>query len=190
GGFGRGGMSQSRYGPSAPRLPGVELAGPLDSATARRLLGRNEQDAAHEAQAYDSCMVATRPQRDSAAVATDKMNERLDGGDRAAALFYAERLQDFGKYLKDRQDRFESDLRRFLTGDEVKKYRKWKEGEEHAADQKRREDELRWREAAFGGGSFRTSAAPVPEPKASVPNAPGVAAPDLGAEVVHSGRTI
>ena len=86
--------------------------------------------------------------------------------------------------------RFESDLHRFLTGDEVKNYRKWKEGEERAADQKRREDELRWREAAFGGGSFRTSAAPVPEPKASVPNAPGVAAPDLGAAVVHSGRTI
>ena len=190
GGFGRGGMSQGRYGPSAPKLPGVELAGPLDSATARVLLGLNDQEAAHYAQAYDSFMVATRPQRDSAAVATDKMNERLDGGDRAAALFYAERLQDFGKYLKDRQDRFESDLRRFLTGDEVKNYRKWKEGEERAADQKRREDELRWREAAFGGGGFRTPAAPVPEPKASVPNAPGVAAPDLGAEVVHSGRTI
>ena len=88
GGFGRGGMSQGRYGPSAPKLPGVELAGPLDSATARVLLGLNDQEAAHYAQAYDSFMVATRPQRDSAAVATDKMNERLDGGDRAAALFY------------------------------------------------------------------------------------------------------
>ena len=190
GGFGRGGMSQGRYGPSAPKLPGVELAGPLDSATARVLLGLNDQESAHYAQVYDSFMVATRPQRDSATAATDKMNERLDGGDRAAALFYAERVQDLGKYLKDRQDRFENDLRRFLTGDEVKNYRKWKEGEERAADQKRREDELRWQEAAFGAGGFRTSAAPVPEPKASVPNAPGVAVPDVGAEVVHSGRTI
>ena len=84
GGFGRGGMSQGRYGPSAPKLPGVELAGPLDSATARVLLGLSDQEAAHYAQAYDSFMVATRPQRDSAAVATDKMNERLDSGDRAA----------------------------------------------------------------------------------------------------------
>src|SRR5436853_7450267 len=125
GGFGRGGMSQSRYGPSAPRLPGVELAGPLDSATARVLLGLNDQEAAHYAQLYDSFMVATRPQRDSPAVATDKMNERLDGGDRAAALFYEERLQDVGKDLEDRQARFEQDVRRFLTGDEAKQYRQW-----------------------------------------------------------------
>jgi len=191
GGYGRGGvMPQGRYAPSAPKLPGIELAGPLDSATARVLLGLNDQEAAHYAQVYDSFMVATRPERDSAGVATAKMNERLDAGDRAAALFYAERLQDLGKYLKDRQERFENDLRRFLTGDQVKNYRKWKEGEERVAEQKRREDELRWQEAAFGGGGFRTSGGTAPEPKASVPNAPGVAAPDVGAEVVHVGRTV
>ena len=39
GGYGRGGVTQGRYAPSAPKLPGVELAGPLDSATARVLLG-------------------------------------------------------------------------------------------------------------------------------------------------------
>jgi len=191
GGYGRGGvMPQGRYAPGAPKLPGIELAGPLDSATARVLLGLNDQEAAHYAQVYDSFMVATRPERDSAGVATAKMNERLDAGDRAAALFYAERLQDLGKYLKDRQERFENDLRRFLTGDQVKNYRKWKEGEERVAEQKRREDELRWQEAALGGGGFRTSGGTAPEPKASVPNAPGVAAPDVGAEVVHVGRTV
>src|SRR5919108_284092 len=41
-GYGRGGMG-GRYGPSAPKLPGIELAGPLDSATARVLLGLNDQ---------------------------------------------------------------------------------------------------------------------------------------------------
>jgi len=100
GGYGRGGVTQGRYAPSAPKLPGVELAGPLDSATARVLLGLNDQESAHYAQVYDSFVVATRPQRDSAGVATAKMNERLDAGDRAAALFYAERLQELGKYLK------------------------------------------------------------------------------------------
>jgi enamine deaminase RidA (YjgF/YER057c/UK114 family) len=191
GGYGgRSAMTQGRYGPSAPKLPGVELAGPLDSATARVLLSLNDQEAAHYAQVYDSFMVATRPARDSAATATAKMNERLEAGDLAAAMFYAERLQDVGKYLKDRQDRFESDLRRFLTGDQVKSYRKWKEAEEHAAEQKRREDDLRWQEAAISGGSFRRSEAPTPEPKASVPTVPGVATPELGAQVVHIGRTV
>ena len=47
--------------------------------------------------------MATKPQRDSAQVAKDKMNQRLDSGDRAAALFYAERLQNLGKLLRDRQ---------------------------------------------------------------------------------------
>src|SRR5712691_3974065 len=36
GGYGRAGsMGQVRYGPPAPKLPGVELTGPLDSALAR-----------------------------------------------------------------------------------------------------------------------------------------------------------
>jgi enamine deaminase RidA (YjgF/YER057c/UK114 family) len=187
-GYGRGGMG-GRYGPSAPKLPGIELAGPLDSATARVLLGLNDQEAAHYAQVYDSFMVATRPQRDSAAAATAKMNERLDAGDRAAAMFYAERLQDLGKYLKDRQDRFEDGLRRFLTGDQIKAYRKWKDGEERAAEQKRREAELRWQEAEFSGSGYRAGAS-APEPKASVPNVPGVATPDVGAQAVHIGRTV
>ncbi len=47
GGYGRGGVTQGRYAPSAPKLPGVELAGPLDSATARVLLGLTDQEAAH-----------------------------------------------------------------------------------------------------------------------------------------------
>ncbi len=179
-----------RYGPSAPKMPGVELTGPLDTALARVTLNLTPDQAARYAQAYDSFMVATRPQRDSAQAAIVKMNERLDGGDRAAAMFYAERLQELGKYLKDRQDGFEGDLRRFLNGDQVKAYKKWREGEDQATERKRRADQLRWDEAGFRGefGGPRGSAAP--EIKTALPSPSAVAAPALGSQAVRVGRTV
>ena len=179
-----------RYGPSAPKMPGVELTGPLDTALARVTLNLTTDQATRYAQAYDSFMVATRPQRDSAQAAIVKMNERLDGGDRAAAMFYAERLQELGKYLKDRQDGFEGDLRRFLTGDQVKAYKKWREGEDQATERKRRADQLRWDEAGFRGefGGPRGSAAP--EIKTALPSPSAVAAPALGSQAVRVGRTV
>ena len=191
GGYGGGGgrLGPSRYEPSAPKLPVVELQGPLDSALARVLLKLSDQQAERYSQAYDSFMVATRPERDSAGIAIGKMNDRLDQGDRAAALFYAERVQELGKILKDRQDRFEDSLRRWLSGDQIKAYRSWKDGEEQAAERKRREDALRWQEAAFVpfGGPRAMGA---PEPKTVVAGTHGVASPELGSQVVRSGRTL
>ena len=189
GGFGSRGMG--RYGPSAPKLPGVELAGPLDSALARVMLNLSSDQATRYAQAYDSFMVATRPQRDSTTAALAAMNERLDGGDRAAAMLYVERAQDLGKWLRDRQDKFEDSLRRFLSGDQVKAYKKWREGEEENAERKRREDARRWDEAGFRGefGGPRI-AAETPDIKTALTNPPSVAAPELGSQAVRVGRSL
>ena len=190
GGYRGGTLSQpGQYGPRAPKLPGVELVGPLDTAAARVILNLTADQATRYKQVYDSFMVATRPQRDSANAAIAKMNERLDGGDRAAAMFYAERLQDWGKDLKDHQDRFEDDLRRFLNGDQVKAYKKWREGEDQATDRKRREDQLRWDEAAFRG-QFGGPRATTPEIKTALPTPPTVAAPALGSQALRVGRTL
>jgi enamine deaminase RidA (YjgF/YER057c/UK114 family) len=189
GGMGsRGMMEGGRYGPPAPKMPGVELTGPLDTALARTMLNLSDSQVRRYTQAYDSFMVATRPPRDSATAAMGKMNERLDGGDRSAAMFYAERVQDIGKELKERQDRFESDLRRFLTSDQVKAYKKWRDGEDQAAEQRRRADQLRWNEAGvraefgFRGGT--------PAFKTALLTPPGVAAPDLGAPAVRVGSAV
>ncbi|HEY3222025.1 MAG TPA: RidA family protein [Gemmatimonadales bacterium] len=192
GGYGgrSGGMNPARYGPPAPKLPGVELMGPLDTALARVMLNLTADQAARYSQAYDSFMVATRPQRDSANADIAKMNEKLDGGDRAAAMFYAERLQDLGKYLKDRQDRFEGDLRRFLNGDQVKAYKKWREGEDQAGDRKQRANQLRWDEAGFRGTFGGPGSASAPEIKTALPNPPAVAAPALGSQAVRIGRSL
>lgn len=187
----RGMMDAGRYGPPAPKMPGVELTGPLDTALARTVLSLSDSQAGRYTQAYDSFMVVTRPQRDSATAAIAKMNERLDGGDRSAAMFYVERVQDIGKDLKARQDRFESDLRRFLTSDQVKAYKKWRDGEDQAAEQRRRADQLRWNEAGvraeFG---FRGAGASTPEFKTALSTPPAVAAPDLGAAAVRVGRAV
>ena len=191
GGYGRGGsLSQpTRYGPAAPKMPGVELVGPLDTARARVMLNLTADQSTRYTQVYDSFMVATRPDRDSANAAIAKMNEKLDGGDRAAAMFYAERVQDLGKSLRDRQDRFEGDLRRFLNGDQVKAYKQWREGEDQATDRKRREDQLRWDEAGFRGdfGGLRSNPTEI---KTALPTPPAVAAPALGSQAVRVGRAL
>src|SRR6266849_287930 len=128
GGFGggRGGMGGGmgdmggRGQFSTPDLPGPELDGPPDSASARRLLDLKDDQAGKYAQAYDSFMVATRPRRDSAQTQLDIMRQKLDNGDRAAAMFYAERVQRLGKELKDRQGKFEDQLFKTLSADQIK----------------------------------------------------------------------
>ena len=175
-----------------PKLPGVELEGPLDSASAPAVLQLNPDQARRYAQAYDSFMVATQPQRDSAAAAMAKMNQRLEVGDRAAAMFYVDRLNEIGKRLKDRQDRFEDNLRKFLSGDQIKAYRQWRDTEQQAIERKQREDGVKWVEAAFVGfgGGARGGTGGAPEIKAPVAPAPGVAAPALGAQALQVGRAL
>jgi enamine deaminase RidA (YjgF/YER057c/UK114 family) len=193
GGFGgRGGMGEGGFrnpGMSAPKLPGPELDGPPDSTAMRALTDLSDTQAVRYAQAYDSFMVATQPQRDSARATQDKMNQRLDSGDRAAALFYAERLQDLGKFLRDRQDKFENGLRKLLTKDQIKTYKEWKDQQDRLFADRAREDALRWRiRPDFAGGGMGY-ASRRPERK-TVPATPGVAAPTMGTQVVQVGRTL
>jgi enamine deaminase RidA (YjgF/YER057c/UK114 family) len=184
---GRRGMGEygRDMGMDAPKLPGPELDGPPDSVAIRDLLALNDSQAVRYAQLYDSFMVATRPQRDSAQVARDKMNQRLNEGDRAAALFYAERLQELGKYLRDRQDKFDDRLDRILTHDQRKQYKDWEDQQERIAEDRRKEDALRWR---IRPDVVRMSA-PAEEPKTAL-SSPGVAAPTLGSQIVRVGRTL
>ena len=173
---------------SAPKLPGAELEGPPDSSTVRELLDLTDAQAARYAQAYDSFMVATKPQRDSAQVAADKMNQRLDGGDRAAALFYAERLNEIGKSLRDRQEKFEDQLGKLFTPAQLKSYRQWRERQDRDIAERQREEALRWRVMPDypGAGGFGPRRE---EPKTTV-TVPGVTAPAIGAQAVRVGRTL
>jgi enamine deaminase RidA (YjgF/YER057c/UK114 family) len=183
----------------APKLPGAELEGPPDSAAARAVLTLSNDQAARYAQAYDSFMTATRPQRDSAALATDKMNERLATGDRAAAMFYADRLREFGDFLKSQQEKFEGQLHRFLSGDQIKAYRRWKDDQDRIYEEKNREEALRWQRPSMGerggfgggggGGGGRMGEAP-PDPRTVIPTVAGVAHADLGSQAVRVGRTL
>src|SRR5207247_6316316 len=117
------------------------------------------------------------------------VNDRLDVGDRAATILYAEQLEDLDKYLKDRQDRLEGDLRRFLNGHQSKAYKKWREDQDQATDRKRRENQRRWDEAGFRG-EFVAPGAAAPEIKTALPTPPGVAAPAVGSPSVRVGRAV
>lgn len=173
---------------AAPKLPGPELDGPPDSATTRGFLALSDSQAARYAQAYDSFMVATKPQRDSARAVADKMNQRLDGGDRAAALFYADRLNEFGKVLRERQARFEDQLNKLFTPAQLKSYRQWRDQQDRVSAERQREDALRWRimPGFAGAGGFAARR----EDQKTTLTVPGVESPEIGAQVVRVGRTV
>jgi len=179
----------------APKMPGAELEGPPDSAAARAVLTLSDEQAARYVQAYDSFMTATRSPRDSVALVTEKMHDRLAIGDRAAATFYADRLREIGDYLKDRQEKFEGGpLRHVLTSDQMKAYRRWKEDQDRVYEEKNREEALRWQRESFGeragfGGMGRTSEA-QPEQRTATASVAGVGRPDLGSQAVRVGRTV
>src|SRR3989442_10566362 len=63
GGYGRGGsLSQpTRYGPPAPKMPGVQLVGPLDTALSRALLYLTADQATLYTPVSDSFIVSTHP---------------------------------------------------------------------------------------------------------------------------------
>ncbi len=184
-GGGMGGPSYGRERYPVPSLPGAELEGPPDTATMRTITSLSDSQMARYTQVYDSFMVATRPQRDSAKVATDKMNARLDGGDRAAAQFYAELLQDLGKALRARQDKFDDRLKGFLSGDQLKAYKRWEDDAQRSAQQHNKAEAVRWQEPSGFSGGFGLGE----ERRATVQTA-AAAAPDLGAQAVRVGRTL
>jgi enamine deaminase RidA (YjgF/YER057c/UK114 family) len=191
GGFGRGEMGERgerdfgrRSEFSAPDLPGPELDGPPDSATIAPLLNLPPTQAARYVAARDSFMAATTVERDSAKTLERLMYGKLDGGDRAAALFYVEPLQKIGKDLKKQQDKFEDRLRDFLSGDQMKAYREWrKQQDKQAAEAAKREAE-RWRMPGFAGGG-----GPALEPKTFL-HSPGLPQPAAGSQAVRVGRSV
>ena len=191
GGAGRGRMGGGEYVPPAPKMPGAELEGPADPSTAQQLLNLTDDQAAQYDQMYEDYRAATQSERDSVEAARTKMYDRLDAGDRAAAEFYAQRIEDLGKMLKDQQDKFEKGLRKVLNGDQQKAYQHWKDEQDRQAEERNREEALRWRQAAMGGRGQRGGAlgSVIAEPKAYPRNA-AIPAPDLGSQAVRVGHTI
>jgi enamine deaminase RidA (YjgF/YER057c/UK114 family) len=111
------------------------------------------------------------------------MYRRLDRGDRVAAGFYAERLQELGKALKHHQDQWEDRVLETLTRDQVRAYRTWKNAQEELAKARQREEALRWR------GMFAGERVAAPETP-TVIDAPGAPRPDVGSAAIRVGRTI
>ena len=198
GGYGGGERMRGGFGGPefpVPKLPGQELDGPPDSSAIVGILNLNPAQVAQYLQRYDSFLVSTKPQRDSARVAEQKMNDRLDGGDRAAATFYADRLHRYCDFLKDRQERFEHSLNDFLSKDQQKLYKDWKDAADRTASERNKEAALRWQSPAFatgmrmGGGGGGTRGLAPPSQRTGVSTG-AVAAPALGGQAVRIGRAV
>jgi enamine deaminase RidA (YjgF/YER057c/UK114 family) len=99
-------------------------------------------------------------------------------------LFYAEKLQRIGDWLKDQQDRFEDHLSKILTGDQTRAYRQWRKDQNRAAEDKAKEDAMRWRMMPFGGLDR-----PAAEAKTFVDDT-GLPRAEAGSQAVRVGRTV
>lgn len=192
GGFGGGGMSPGGLGMGrmpAPELPGPELEGPPDSASAQRILNLTPEQLSQYVHAYDSFMLSTRSARDSANGLLTTMRQRLERGDRAAAVFYAERAKRLAGHLEDEQEKFENLVFKFFRSDQEKAYKKWKKEQEQLAEERQRAEEMEWQESAMGlGRAGREPSEPRPEPRAGI-DAP-VRGLDGASDAVRVGRAI
>ncbi len=187
GGFGGGGMGQPQFGGGprfeAPELPGPELDGPLDSTGVQKVLTLNDDQAKRYVTAYTAFMAETKSARDSIKEQIGTMEEKLSAGDRAAALFYAERATKVSKGLKDRQTKWEEGTAyKIFTSDQVKAYKKWKKDQEDLAEERRKKDVMRWNPMGGDMASGRI------EDKVSI-SAP-VGSPSGTAAAVRVGRTV
>src|SRR6266850_6940861 len=134
-----GGMSGRMSGGSRPQLPGPEVfEGPPNPPTLRQVADLSEDQVKGYAVVYDSFMLATRPQRDSAATARTALRSAMQSQDRVAAEPQLAILKRQGDYLGNRQNEFDGVLKKLLTGDQYTAYRKYQDDQKQAAQEERR----------------------------------------------------
>lgn len=87
---------------------------------------------------YDSFMTATAAMRDSAQAARRAIDAAFQGGDRQAARADFPLLRTLGDSLAGEDARFDRRLKGFLTGKQLKAYRKWKDEQRRQEENERR----------------------------------------------------
>lgn len=151
GGADRPGEFRTRLARPARALPSAEqLEGPPipDFFVPRFELDSGE--AGEYRAVYDSFMTATAAMRDSAQAARRTIDAAFQGGDRQAARADFPLLQALGDSLAKEDERFDRRLKSFLTGSQLKAYRKWKDEQRRQQENDRR-DEMEQRGGRRGG---------------------------------------
>lgn len=141
GGMGRPGGWRERGERPARRLPTTEqLEGPPlpDFFVPRFALDSGQ--AGEYRVVYDSFMSATAAIRDSAQAARRAIDAAFQGGDREAARSSFPALVALGDSLAKADTRFDQRLKSFLTGSQLKTYKKWKDEQQRQAEEDRRQE--------------------------------------------------
>ena len=78
---------------------------------------------------YDSFMDVTAAIRDSAKAARGAIDGARQAGDRLSARMYVPLLQQLGDSLAKADDRFDKQLKAFLSSAQVKSFKSWRDEE-------------------------------------------------------------
>ena len=89
---------------------------------------------------YDSFMTATAAMRDSAQAARRAIDAAFQGGDRQAARADFPLLQALGDSLATKDASFDRRLKGFLTRNQLKAYKKWKDEQQRQEESNRRDE--------------------------------------------------
>lgn len=147
GGMGRGGMMGR---PGRMNLPTPdEIEGPPTPAAMDQVVTFHDNQADEYAQAYTAHMDSTQQVRDSLRSTMQAMRGSFQRHDRGAAHAQAEAVQHSWKELSKQDKEFEKALKNILDKDQLKQYKQWRDDQQKAAEQERR-DRMRQQ---FGGRS-------------------------------------
>lgn len=141
GGMGRPGEWRDRGARPARALPSAgELEGPpLPEFFVPRFELDSGQAGEYRA-VYDSFMTATAAMRDSAQAARRAIDAAFQGGDREAARANFPVLQALGDSLAKEDATFDRRLKGFLTRNQQKTYKKWKDEQQRQEESNRRDE--------------------------------------------------
>src|SRR5229473_474490 len=136
-GSGEGARPERSGGERRRIITASQLEGPPEPGFAAARFEFDSTEAAAYKQAYDSFMMATQPQRDSARALRLAVRHEMQAGDHDAARGNFPELQRLGDVLVKAEQQFDAGLKRVLTKNHFKDYQQWKQQQQH--EEERRE---------------------------------------------------
>jgi hypothetical protein len=139
-GSGEGARPERPGGERRRIITASQLEGPPEPGFAAARFEFDSTEAAAYKQAYDSFMMATQPQRDSARALRLAVRNEMQAGDHDAARGNFPELQRLGDVLVKAEQQFDAGLKRVLTKNHFKDYQQWKQQQQHEEERRQPAD--------------------------------------------------